>query len=79
MLIPHFQMETAAETTRILNSASQPKKTKKKKKKIVVHKKAAKRQTPVHFPKASEHYHLNLAEIPFVAGTVSDFDYFFYW
>ncbi len=77
MLFLTIQAETAAETNRILNAATQPKKTKKKKKKVIVHKKSAKRQTPVNFHKTPGHYRLNLAEIPFVAGTVSHFNYHF--
>ncbi len=79
MLFQIIQAETAAETNRILNAASQPKKTKKKKKKVIVHKKSAKRQTPVNFHKTPGHYRLNLAEIPFVAGTVSHFNFNFHF
>ena len=76
-------METLAETNRILQSATtEPKRSKKvKKKKHVVSSRGKgpqlqpKRQ-PTASPgvKTAEHYRLNLAEIPFVAGTVSSMD-----
>ena len=63
-------METVAETNRILQSANnnvatEPKRTKKVKKKKVVSSRVPSGM------KTAEHYRLNLAEIPFVAGTVS--------
>ena len=79
ILLSYYQMETMAETNRILQSANnntaatEPKKTKKvKKKKVVSSRVQPKRQpsTPSG-TRTSEHYRLHLAEIPFVAGTVS--------
>ena len=78
ILLVYHQMETMAETNRILQSANntaatEPKKTKKvKKKKVVSSRVQPKRQpTTPSGTRTSEHYRLHLAEIPFVAGTVS--------
>ena len=79
ILLAYHQMETMAETNRILQSANnntaatEPKKTKKvKKKKVVSSRVQSKRQpTTPSGTRTSEHYRLHLAEIPFVAGTVS--------
>ena len=76
LLMCFAQLESAAEANRILLESNKPNKTRRKKRAASAGKSPNVRRTPVrkrhptNARPASEHYRLNLAEIPFINGRV---------